>query len=393
MIFINLLKMFLPLILFSSFIHAQSFNGTFTVPATSQNNAKRNNSFEIEKITVRYSIGFLMGDVIIKANASYKLGKWIRIDGKIYDTDIFPPEVQKSLKLTELKIYANVENDYSNDINMGMAIDMGALGKPDEWSYNVTGSPEWDRFLYTGFDSAPIFLPKDTAVKIMKQFKRLGMWYGFEASHIIVVNYDVSAARRWLKKQNRKKESPAQTNNKTAYKSTKPEVKKNIKNQKEAMSPHDKLAALTKAFDERDRLTEEEYQISSNTNTNSVTPKVENKKNYKTNMTLSRKWKRTEESYPQGGILTMDDRTVNIQYYYANEPSGQLKTKIVSKPDNHHWILEKIGDKSKFHLIHTEKNYMILLPDGSDINSFKTIGGYTRLGSKSYWRYEFVPLR
>jgi len=179
--------------------------GTFTV----ENIEKSGDFFEIDTLTVKYSVGFLMGEMVLDANAKYSLGNYITVDGTIHRMNEFPDEVKNELKLTELKVQVGVVSGLALP-NMNVSIDLGAMGKPNTWSYNTSSSPNWDKFIYSGIHEVPMYFDKEKTIKVMKEFKRFGLGEHLSGARTGSIGYDVSAVRDFLIKQKKDKAKSAE---------------------------------------------------------------------------------------------------------------------------------------------------------------------------------------
>lgn len=188
----NFLRSFIILLILITVANAKH-EGAFNV-----NDIDRSGDFfEIDTLSVKYSLDFLMGEIVLRANAKYTMGNYITIDGNVHKINEFPAEVQDKLRLTELKVEVGVVSD-AGVPNIYAQMDLGAMGKPNEWSYNTTGSPDWNKFIY---DSSSNYLGKEQTIKVMKQFRRFGLGEHLSSARTIAIGYDVSAARNYILKQ------------------------------------------------------------------------------------------------------------------------------------------------------------------------------------------------
>ena len=187
----------LSITIFSTFLSAKVVEGTFKLN-TFRDGSK--NSFDAT-ITVKYKIESLMGEPVVKATAKYEIGQLIDIDGKSYTKDKFTKEQLSKLKIYDLVISVPFDTTYTKSgYKLYIDISMGAMGKVGEWSFNPPESPDWDKWIYTGYHQ---YLSKEEAIKAYKGLQRLG--YGNDSIHSLAmaktIKYNVSDLKSNTKKQ------------------------------------------------------------------------------------------------------------------------------------------------------------------------------------------------
>ena len=408
--------------------------GTFTV----ENIEKSGDFFEIDTLTVKYSVGFLMGEMVLDANAKYSLGNYITVDGTIHRMNEFPDEVKNELKLTELKVQVGVVSGLALP-NMNVSIDLGAMGKPNTWSYNTSSSPNWDKFIYSGIHEVPMYFDKEKTIKVMKEFKRFGLGEHLSGARTGSIGYDVSAVRDFLIKQKKDKAKSAEEKLKKAeeqLKETKGKKQKTaiediVKSKEQVITAKKDLLAelerkenaeykrriekenkdaLNALFASLEKMEKENYnerikkkqvvrtiEVTSSKKSFSSNNQDNNLGNYK-------KWVRVKDNSGSGGILTISNKSITIQYYYNKKPSGKYEGIVIEIIDKNHWIVEggakssgayrnRKVNKSKIHLVYTKENYLLMLPFGVDMSNYSSVGkgNYTKDGHSQYWKYEFKP--
>jgi hypothetical protein len=146
------------------------------------------NSFDTE-IKVKYKIETLMGEPVVKAEAKYEIMGLVNIDGENYDLS---KEKLNKLKIYNLKIKVPFETNSINKL-LYIEIDMGAMGRQNEWSYNTPSSPNWDSWI---LDEVGNYLSKEEAIKAYKGFERLGVDDSLGSlATAVSIEFDVSATK------------------------------------------------------------------------------------------------------------------------------------------------------------------------------------------------------
>lgn len=340
------------------------YEGTFNV----EDIEKSGDSFDIDTLTVKYSLDFLMGEMVLKAHAKYTLGNYITIDGVVHRLNEFPNEVKDKLKLTELKVQVGVVSSF-NLPNMNVQIDMGAMAQPNQWSYNTPSSPNWNTFIYSGLYSAPMYLSKEKTIEVMKQFKRFGLGENLSDAKTISIGYDISAARDYLLKQKKQAEK----------KVTKIKEKKKYSSQ---------------MMDILNELGEEKYRYKpGQTNTNSIVQptdtsaipkkpviKGKNSTNAKKTKTLTVNSSKSVKSGKKGkgqidiqntkwsihysyedkeGEMTIRNNKVHVQYMYNGQKDLLWKYTILNNPQKNCWVMT--GPKGfKYGKAYGNKKYYLM---------------------------------
>ncbi|MBU0631910.1 DUF1566 domain-containing protein [bacterium] len=184
----RILRFLAVVIVLTNVLFAKAHEGTFKL---SEFRDGRKNSFDTN-IEVRYSIDVLMGEPVVKADAKYTIGDFVDIDGHSYKRTQLKKERLDKLKIIDLKIRAPFETTSINK-QLYIDIDMGAMGKAGEWSYNTPGSPDWNKWIMYKDGT---YLNKEDAIKAYKGFLRLGIndtWVSLAKA--ITIKYDISGVK------------------------------------------------------------------------------------------------------------------------------------------------------------------------------------------------------
>lgn len=342
--------------------------------------------FEIDTLSVKYSLDFLMGEIVLRANAKYTLGNYITIDGNVHKMDEFPAEVQDKLRLTELKVETGVVSG-SGVPNMYVEMDLGAMGKPNEWSYNTAGSPDWNKFIY---DSSSNYLGKEPTIKAMKQFRRFGLGANLSLAKTTAIGYDVSAARDYILKQKRDAEKNGKQVKKEIKKTTEIKEKKKYTglmmdildemgkeeyNQTPYKTKTTKIAQLAKtSVGIKGTSINEKNSISSNktkkinvpkpnreiANTSSSKPGKSGKAWYDAIEIQNTQWSIHYSYNKKDGRMSIGTNNVNVQYMYNGKKDLLWKYTILDNPRKNCWVLTgpksfkygKAFGKEKYYLIY-----------------------------------------
>jgi hypothetical protein len=179
----KLLRFLTLITLLTTLLFAKSHEGSFNF----MDLQKAKNSFDTT-IEVKYSIDTLMGEPLVKAEAKYEIMGLVNIDGK--DHDLSKKQLDK-LKIYNLKIKVPFESNTVHRL-LWIEIDMGAMGKQGEWSYNRAGSPNWSKWII----GEGGYLSKKDAIKAYKGFERLGMTDGLGSlATAVTIKFDVSGVK------------------------------------------------------------------------------------------------------------------------------------------------------------------------------------------------------
>lgn len=346
--------------------------GTFTV----ENIEKSGDFFEIDTLTVKYSVGFLMGEMVLDANAKYSLGNYITVDGTIHRMNEFPDEVKNRLKLTELKVQVGVVSGLALP-NMNVSIDLGAMGKPNTWSYNTSSSPNWDKFIYNGIHEVPMYFDKEKTIKVMKEFKRFGLGEHLSNARAVSIGYDVSAVRDFLIKQKKDKAKKAEEKLKEAeekVKETKGEKQDTaiadvVKSKEKVITVNKDLLAelerkesaeykkriekenkdaLDELFSALEDMEKENYdkrikkkQVVSVTQSkkSSVNAGKSGKAWYDQIEIQNTKWSIHYSHKDEEGTMTIGNNNVSVQYMYNGKKDLLWKYTILNNPKKNCWIM------------------------------------------------------
>ncbi len=329
---------------------------------------KSGDFFDIDTLTVKYSLDFLMGEMVLKANAKYTLGNYITIDGVVYRLNEFPNEVKNKLKLTELKVQVGVVSSF-NLPNMNVQIDMGAMAQPNQWSYNTPSSPNWNTFIYSGLYSAPMYLSKEKTIEVMKQFKRFGLGENLSDAKTISIGYDISAARDYLLKQKKQAEKKitktTEIKEKKKYSSQMMDILNELGGEKYRYRPDQTIVQPThkSTITKKPVIKENSSTNAKKTktlNTNSSTS-VKSGKNWWDQIDIQNtKWSIHYSYEDKEGKMTIRDNKVNVQYMYNGKKDLLWKYTILNNSQKNCWVMTgpkgfkygKAYGKEKYYLIY-----------------------------------------
>jgi len=168
---------------------------------------------------VKWKLSTLLGEPTRNLQIRWRLSRWaaMRLTGDAAIDGVpenfliskLPPEIRDTIRLYDVKVHMGFQGyDAGYDCSSlyaastpdaYMTLDAGAPAKPGEdWSFNVTGSPDWAKFL-TQVTGAP--LAEDRAKTVMSQPQLCGHVQGLQ----VTAKITLGEALRWLRKTYDKK--------------------------------------------------------------------------------------------------------------------------------------------------------------------------------------------
>ncbi len=304
--------------------------------------------------------------------------------------------------------------------NMYVSIDLGAMSKPDLWSYNTPGSPNWDKFIYNGSSDSPMYFNKEKTIKVMKEFKRFGLGEHLSAARTISIGYDVSAVRDYMIKQKKDKlekakkklvevekrlgkikaeeESTAtkdlfselEREENIAYRERIEKEKKDLKDALEELFTS--LENMEKENYNRQRKKRTAVRVAKPRKVKVSTSKSQSRGQNSINLNNSKWIQITYGKEIADNSITIVNNKIMRKFYSNHKPDGYSKYTILSHPQKNYWII-KGGNYDNFHRTHPPVKYILVsngkylevraynngnyyIDDYVTDNDFVTSGGY-----------------